>query len=362
MKALSAKDLYSPAHYLSLMAGDNITRRAFLGYTAALPLTLEALALDEEKLWENARKDASAGQRVLDEMMKGLPAAQKLVSRFYAVNLTEKKGSTTDKWAIVFGDKQLKCYDSSAEKSLRDTLKKHAEAYANSKKDIRPETLKEETERAFKFMSAELIDRAEHKEHTIPDLARNFGADAYLQSNLWGTGMPAIGIATRQFFEDKRYRKADDFKSYLLDNLTYGKASDMAENPPLQKYWEGGLLKIRIADVWVHGIGQRKEFCTSVLKIKWTDNQAGEIYNKTRAVSEEYATEMANAWQKMPEFEYLVKMHQGFALDKYNDPKVKEGLSDVMGKRCGIKYLPFNGKIAPYDPTIVMQYQFEQKK
>jgi hypothetical protein len=344
------------------MAGDTITRRVFLGYTAALPLTLEALALNEEKLWENARKDASAGQRALDEMMKGLPAAQKLVSRFYAVNVAEKKGSTTDKWALVFGDKQLKCYDSNAEKTLRDTLKKHAEAYANSKKDIRPETLKEETERAFKIMAAELIDRAENKESTIPDIARNHGADAYLQFHLWGTGMPAIGIATRQFFEDKRYRKADDFKSYLLDNITYGKASDMAENPPIQKYWEGNLLKIKIADIWIHGIGQKKEFYISILKNKWADNQAGEIHNKTRAVSEEYAIEMANAWQKMPEFEYLVKLHQKYASDTYTDPKVKEGLSDVMGKRCGIKHLPSNGKIAPYDPTLVMQYQFEQKK
>ncbi len=343
------------------MAGDKITRRVFLGYSAAMPFALESIAsgnTKEETLWENARKNPADGQKALDETFKGLSAAQKLVSRAYAVHVTEKKGSFTDKWAIIFGDKQLKCYDSNAEKSLRDTLKKHAEAYAHGKKDIRPEKLKEETENAFKFMSAELIDRAENKEHTIPDIARNLGADAYLQFQLWGTGTPSIGIATRRFFEDKRYKKAEDFKSYLLDHVTYAKAADQVNNPPIQEYWTGHKLNIKIADIWTNGIGQKKEVFISILKNRWADEQAGEIVNKARIASDDYRTETANTWENSPEFKYLVKLHLEYAATKTNDPAVREALSDIMGSRCGIKHLPVQGKILPYDPAIVKQYKF----
>ncbi len=358
-----AKDLYSRAYYSSLMAGDSITRRVFLGYSAALPLALESLVWGQAKediLWENARKNPADGQKVLDETLKGLGAAQKLVSRFYAVQVTEKKSSTTDKWAIVFGDKQLKCYDANAEKSLRETLKKHAETYANSKKDARPETLKEETEKAFKFMTAELLDRAENKEQTTPSINSHLGADAYLQFRLWGTGMPTIGIATRTFFEDKRYKKAEDYKNYLLDHITYGKASDQIDNPPISDVWLGSLINLKLAQVWTEGVGTNDRF-TAAIKNRWWNRQAGEIFNKVRSVSDDYAQEMANAWENSVEFRTLVKLHLENSAFETRDPELRESLSDTMGKRCGFKYLPSNSTIVKYDLALVKQYTFEKK-
>jgi hypothetical protein len=343
------------------MAGDSITRRVFLGYSAALPLTLEALALNEEKLWENARKDASAGQRVLDEMMKGLTAAQKLVSRFYAVHVAERKGTFTDKWAIVFGDKQLKCYDANAEKTLRDTLKKHAEAYANSKKDARPDTLKEETEKAFRAMSAELIDRAENREQSTPSLSNHLGADAYLQFKLWGTGTPAIGIATRAFFEDKRYRKPEDFKSYLLDHITYGKAADQVDNPPVSDVWVGSKLNLRLSQVWTEGVGSNDRFMSAV-KNRWWMKQIGEIVNKARPVTDDYAKELANAWENSVEFRAIVRLHVENSNYQTANKELKESLADTMGSRCSFKYLPIDGKIVAYDSALVSKYTFAQNQ
>src|SRR5574342_216523 len=337
------------------MAGDIITRRVFLGYSAALPLTLESLASGQSKednLWENARKNAADGQKALDETMKGLGAAQKLVSRFYAVHVVEKKGAVSDKWAIVFGEKQLKCYDSNAEKQLRDTLKKHAEAYAASKKDARPETLKDETERAFKFMAAELIDRAENKEQTTPSITNHLGADAYLHFQLWGTKMPSIGIATRAFFEDTKYKKPADFMSYLLDHVTYGKAADQVENPPVKEVWIGNKLECKVGDLWVGGIG-RKDFWDAVLKNRWWNKQAGDIMNKARTVSDDYAKEMANAWENSAEFRAIVKLHLENSNYQTANKELKESLADTMGSRCGFKYLPADGKIVAYDPSLV---------
>lgn len=340
------------------MVGESITRRAFLGYSAIMLFALENIVsgnTKEDLLWENARKNPADGQKAIDETLKGMGAAQKLVSRFYAVHVAEKKGSFTDKWALVFGDKQLKCYDANAEKSLRDTLKKHAEAYANSKKDARPETLKDETEKAFKFMTAELIDRAENKERIAPDLTTHLGADAYLQFRLWGTGTPAIGIATRTFFEDKRYKKAEDFKSYLLDHITYGKAADAVENPPINEVWIGSLLNLKLAQVWTAGVSTNNRF-TSCLKNRWWNKEAGEIFNKVRKVSDEYAKEMATAWEKSTEFRYLVKLHIENVNYKTANKELKESISDTMGRQCGFKYLPSNGSIVTYDHALVGQF------
>src|SRR5574342_410407 len=307
------------------MAGDIITRRVFLGYSAALPLTLESLASGQSKednLWENARKNAADGQKALDETMKGLGAAQKLVSRF------------------------------NAEKQLRDTLKQHAEAYAASKKDARPETLKDETERAFKFMAAELIDRAENKEQTTPSITNHLGADAYLHFRLWGTKMPSIGIATRAFFEDTKYKKPADFMSYLLDHVTYGKAADQVENPPVKEVWIGNKLECKVGDLWVGGIG-RKDFWDAVLKNRWWNKQAGDIMNKARTVSDDYAKEMANAWENSAEFRAIVKLHLENSNYQTANKELKESLADTMGSRCGFKYLPADGKIVAYDPSLV---------
>src|SRR5574341_604222 len=116
---------------LPFMVG--VTRRAFLGYAALMPLALdEAISQSkEDSLWEEARKKTSSYQKALDETLKSSPEVQKSVSRFYAVHVSDVK-STRQKDALIWGKKQLHCYDTRVMKELSDEVQKHAEAYAKA--------------------------------------------------------------------------------------------------------------------------------------------------------------------------------------------------------------------------------------
>ncbi len=343
------------------MAG--VTRRAFLGYSVAMPLVLEELAYaqsKEDSLWEETRKKPSSYQKALDETLKSSPEVQKSVSRFYAAYVADVK-STRQKGALIWGKKQLRCHDSRLEKELGDEVQKYAEAYAKSH-NSNPNTLKEETGRAFGIIVAELIDRAENKPTDKINIMQHSGADAYLEFSLWGSGFKAIGIATKQFFEDENYKTAEDRKSYLLDNVGL-KAADQVNNTKAKEVWTSIRFETKISAFYTGVIPGMKDDWTAVLKNRWLGAQAENIVAKKRMVSEVYQRAMSSDWQNSPEFKHIVASHKKNLAEA---PQLKsiahrEINSDSMARIWCFKYLPLNGAIVAYDPELVKKYQFDSK-
>ncbi|MEM3154844.1 MAG: hypothetical protein QW165_04760 [Candidatus Woesearchaeota archaeon] len=326
-----------------------------------MTLVLEELAraqTKEDALWEEARKKPSYYQKALDETLKTSPEAQKSISRFYAVYAIEKKGSTTDKGALVASGKQLRCYDSSLEKQLKEEVRNHAEAYAKTH-NANPAKLKEETERAYSIIVAEMIDRAENNPTDFVNIGQHKGADAYLGFSLWGSGLKCIGLATKQFFEDENYKNAEDRKSYLLDYVA-AKAAEQFANTDLSEIWASTRTGLKINVIYVGAVPGMKDTWTAILKNRWANVQADKIFTKKRTVSETYAKSMAQDWQNSPEFKHIVAFHRKNLAEapKLGSIKHRELNSDSMGKIWGFRYLPHEGAIVAYDPEIVKQYQF----
>jgi len=326
------------------MAG--VTRRAFLGYSAAFPLVLEGLAYaqsKEDKLWEDAKKTDKLKQQTIDGVLSA--DTKKYVSHFYAVEVEEKKpGKKEDKFAISWGSKHLKFYDSKLEGSCREELKKFAEKYCELGK-VPSVKLQEEVERAYRTFAAELVDRVQNGE-----------ADVYLPPHLWGAGIPSIGIASKKFFDNAMYKKAEDRTSCLLDKLIFSKAADYSNNPLRDEVYvpKNGKSELKINTIWTWGVrAPANDFWTAVLKNRWQHAQAQKILDKKRNVSEECENGVAIAWQNSSEFKYFVKMVT-------SDPESRKTLEGYAGE-WGLTCLPFEGKIVRYNAELVKKYQFEGK-
>lgn len=337
-----------------------ITRRELFYITGAALIARTAFANKEDEQWERAQKDKTARQPVLDDLLKNSAEIKNVVSRCYAVYLTDV-GTTRQKGALIFGGKELRCEDARADKTLRDEVMKHAEAYANAHKD-NPSKIKEDTDRAYNQMAAALISRVENKPSDFSDLAHHPGADAYLEYSLWGKGLKSIVIVTRPFFESTDYKNAEDRKSVLLDYVG-SKASDEFNNPDSSEIWTESKLNIRMGELF-SGAPGTKDMLIGALKNRWFSAQADKIVSKKRPVSESYLEAMSNAWESSAEFKYVVKLHQKFYSDslKFSDPELRKTFSDTMGKLMKFKHLPMDGKLVPYTSEKACQYKFEDKK
>jgi len=334
-----------------------VSRRAFLGYSAAIPLVLEELAYaqsKEDKFWTDAKKNDKLKQQALDGVLDA--EARKYVSHFYAVEVEEKKaGKTEDKFALSFGTKKLKFFDSKLETSCRDELKKFAEMYCALGK-LPPDKVQEEIERAYRTFAAELIDRVQNAE-----------ADVYRPHHLWGASIPSIGIVTKKFFDNPVYKLAEDRKSCLLDRLVFAKAADYLNNPLRDEVWvpKFGNSELRINTIWTWGVkAPASEFWSAVLENRWQHAQAQKILDKRRKVSEDYEKGFTEEWQNSRRFKYFVSMVTGSSKDSIantSDPGTRKFLEGLMGLDWGFKCLPFDGKIVPYDPELVKKYQFDGK-
>ncbi len=338
-----------------------ISRRELFQYSIGSYLALESIAnaqsSKEDATWEKASKDDKYKQQALDEMLNSSPDAKKFVSRFFAVYV-DKAGSTRDKLALIYGEKQLKCYDTRVESVLKEELKKHAEARAKMK-NVNPSKLNDEVKANYSFLVAELISRAEKKADNMIDMGETRGADAYLQFDLWGNNLLPVGIATKSFFEDTGYKTAEDRKSFLIDYLSLGKAADMFRNPKISEIWAGNKLDASISTRWTDGQPGPKDYWISILKNRWFNLQGQKMLDKKRSVSEEMLSSVAVTWQNSPELKHLAKQHCDNAATaaKLLDEDTKRKLSDSMGVLWGMTCLPLNGKIVKYDSEIVKNFQ-----
>ena len=318
-----------------------------------------ALANQEDEQWGRVQKDKTARQPVLDDLLKNYSDLKNVVSRCYAVYLTDVS-TTRQKGALVFGGKELRCEDSRADKSLRDEVMKHAEAYATAHKD-NPSKIKDDIDRAYTQMAAALISRVENKPSGFVDMAYHPGADAYLEYSLWGTGLKSIGIATRSFFESADFKTAEDRKSVF--DYVVSKASDQFNSPESAEIWTESKLNIRIGAIFSGSPGTKDSFMIA-LKNRWASAQADRIVSKKRAVSESYLEAMYNSWENSAEFKCAVNMHQKYTalVPSFSDPELRKTFSDTMGNLMKFKYLPSDGKIVLYTAGKVCQYDFEDKK
>jgi hypothetical protein len=337
-----------------------ITRRELFYIAGATFIAKPAFANKEDEQWERAQKDKAARQPVLDDLLKNSTELKNVVSRCYAVYLTDAS-TTRQKGALIFGGKELRCEDSRADKPLHDEVMKHSEAYANAHKD-NPSKIKEDTDRAYNQMAAALISRVENKPSDFVDLAHHPGADSYLEYSLWGTGLKSIVLATRPFFESADFKTAEDRKSVLLDYVG-SKASDQFNNPDSAEIWTGSLLSIRMGAIFSGSPGTKDTWMIA-LKNRWSGAQADKIVSKKRAVSESYLEAMSNAWESSAEFKCAVKMHQEYVshVPKLTDPELRKTFSDTMGNLMKFKHLPSDGKLVPYTLEKVSQYKFDDKK
>jgi len=328
------------------------------GIAGAVLFPNSVFASKEDEQWERAQKDKAARQPVLDDLLKNSTELKNVVSRCYAVYLTDAS-TTRQKGALIFGGKELRCEDSRADKPLHDEVMKHAEAFANARKD-NPSKLKDDIDRAYNQMAAALISRVENKPSDFPDLAHHQGADAYLEYSLWGTGLKSICIVTRPFFESADFKTAEDRKSVF--DYVASKASDQFNNPDSAEIWTESKLNIRMGAIF-SGAPGTKDTWIIALKNRWSNAQADKIVSKKRAVSESYVEAMSKAWENSAEFKCAVNMHQGYVarVPQFTDPWLRATFSDTMGNLMKFKYLPLEGKLVPYTVEKASQYKFDDK-
>jgi len=343
------------------MHQDLLSRRELFSYSIGSYLALEVIAQaqasKEDAAWEKAAKEDKYKQQALDEMLNASPDSKKFVSRFFAVYVG-KAGTTRDKLSLIYGDKQLKCYDTRVESVLKEELSKQAEARAKAR-NVNPSKLNDEIKADYSAMVAELIARAEKKADTLIDLGESRGADVYLDFHNWGKSFLPIGIATKSFFESDAYKTAEDRKSFLIDYLSFGKAADMFRNPGIGEIWAGNKLDASIGSRWTDGQPGPKDYWISILKNRWFSLQGRKILDGKRPVSAEGIAALSETWKTSPELKYLAKQHCDNAAiaEKLSDEDTKRRLGDSMGVLWGVTCLPSNGKIVKYDPELVKSLQ-----
>jgi len=375
----------------------DLSRRRFLqlsiGAPAAVSLVsggsfLEGVVSEPDnkkldKMWRAAREHNLVRQPSLDMTLNSDPEAKKLIYNFYAVYIEEGPPGK-DPWELSSGGKHLKFYGARSDEhfaaELRRIAKKHITDSVRGPDHLSHKKTKygrlgltkaapvEQTRLgAYKHFVAEVIDQVSNKNSSplLDVREENSGADIYLPRHLWGRDVKPVGLVTKEFFEDKSYKTAEDRKSYLLDYLLFAKGGDFAANPAMKDLWDKGTYKHGVNTVWLDGIKPVfRQVWTAILKNRWANMQGQKVLDKKRKISSTYERALADRRQNSPEFRQFLRLYTDVAkkeirrIPGYRKRKIL--LEDFMGVDWRLTNLPFNGKIVKYDSEKVKQYEFKR--
>ncbi len=295
-----------------------------------------AIAQDAKKdTWADAVKDTKQRQKTLDKVISEEKGLKDAVSRYYAVHVEKVEGTTSSK--LVYGDHQLKFYDTSAQSAFEKTLKEQAKVYAELK------GVKETS--AYQTLVAGAIDFAKNAKD----------ADIWLDYSLWGNPKATpIGFTNETFWSNEAYKTDADRKSRLADYLGQ-KARDIKDNVKISELWKSVANNAGVNLLWIGtNIGESaKKLLKSSLVCRQYNAQGDLILNEARKVSDSYRNNVANSWEDSSEFKQLVKEHLAHLTDK--TPQ------NYMQEEWGFTCLPWEGKIVKYDSELVKKYDFSKK-
>lgn len=304
-------------------------------YAIVQPL-IPLFAQDTKKdIWADALKDTKARQKALDKVHGEEKGLKDAVSRYYAIYAEKVEGTTSSK--LVWGDQQLKFYDSTAQSAFEKTLKEQAKVYAELKGGKEAD--------AFKTLVAGAVDFAKHAKD----------ADVWLDYSLWGNAkVTPIGFAPETFWTNEAYKYDADRRSRLVD-YNGQKAKDIKNNVKICELWKGVVNDTGVNAIWIStNIGESaKKIYKSSLFCRPINTQSASILEGNRKVSDSYLFTLATEWEGSAEFQHLVKEHTAHLTDKIPKNYLQEG--------WGFTCLPWEGKIVKYDPELVKKYDFSKK-
>ncbi len=328
-----------------------LSRREFMfGVPAAAALyyapDLSALLNEEDEKWISAQKDARLQQKTLDDALKSDKDASQYIKRFYNVEVVElneeEQKKSRDKFALIWDKYQLKFSDAAAEKDFKELLKQQAKEYVKAKERKQ----KNAEDDAYRDLVTVAVDKVRNAKD----------AAVWLDPAIWGRNLQAIGFVTNAFWAEKSYKTDGDRRSTLFDHLMQ-RAKDMHDDVKLNDLWKGTLNKNSARLLYTHGIlGDMIDIFSGIFISRGYVSQYDGVANKKRELSPERLKKIATEWENEPSFKTIIKNEQGRRTDDPGSDEAKDQMDEM-----GFKYIPWQGKIIPYDSKKVMEYKFEKK-